>query len=463
MCRRSGTSTDYTYSYQQSRPFRYNAQVAVAVDARDLAGNVMPQQAYSFATEMYSFARGRKVSESQANRLQGKPAAAGDGEEGVWIAWHAGDAGNRHVYVALMSSVDGTRGDTIQVSQSAGDHCNPAVGVDDAGVIYVVWQENARGAWELSLSTSANGQSWSSPKRIAAGTDAQAGPVGNQVTPAIAAEGLTAVAWQDDRAGNQDIYVVASSDRFATTTVSRVTANTADQIDPAIAIDSEGKVVVLWTDARNGSTDIYGAASDEGPWTNRPIVNTGAGQSQPALAAGSSGRTLHMVWTEDVGGNLDICYSTSEGLPASPVTGSCVVDDTSNADQRQAAVVAAARTDEVDAVFACWQDDRNRAYGGDTDLYFADLGTGSLRTNVLVDDRGMHSDQNDVAMAVDHGGYPCIAWTDGVGGKPGVLLLGRNACRFCGPGRGGGCGGLIGRGRGGPSAERRRIWTTCRS
>ena len=200
----------------------------------------------------------------------------------------------------------------------------------------------------------------------------------------------------------------ASRDRFITTTIARVTVDDADQTDPAIAVDAEGEITILWTDARSNPTRIYGAASHQGPWTNLRIVGSDAAQSQPAIAMGSSG-LVHMIWVEDVGSDLDVFYAASNGLPTSPLMGERIIDDTCGADQQMPAIAAAA---EAGGVFACWQDSRNLVSAGDTDLYFVDLSPGSLRTNVLVDDRGASTDQTDASLAVDGFGHPYVVWAD---------------------------------------------------
>ncbi|MEK7812848.1 MAG: Ig-like domain-containing protein, partial [Candidatus Desantisbacteria bacterium] len=46
----SGTKTDYTISYKPTANFSYEQQVQVIVNAKDLSGNVMPQESYSFKT-----------------------------------------------------------------------------------------------------------------------------------------------------------------------------------------------------------------------------------------------------------------------------------------------------------------------------------------------------------------------------------------------------------------------------
>ena len=103
----------------------------------------------------------------------------------------------------------------------------------------------------MCTSVSLDGKAWSAPKAIVDAND-------NQVNPAIAASGqpngLVAVLWQDDRAGNQDVYMATSTDAFTTAEVTAVTSDEADQTDPAVIIDGEDAIFMRWTDTRNDST-----------------------------------------------------------------------------------------------------------------------------------------------------------------------------------------------------------------
>ena len=296
----------------------------------------------------------------------------------------------------------------MQLSRSEGDHCNPAVAIDSRGVLYAVWQENARGAWNVCVSTSGDGLQWSEPVRITDSND-------NQVNPAIAAgaqpSSLVAVTWQSDEMGNQDIYVASSTDAFATAEIVRVTTDEADQVDPAVAIDAEDSIVVLWTDARNASSDIYGAAS-RGDWANVPIVNIDSNQSQPAIAVRRAGRVLDIAWVDDLGGDADVFYAASEGLPASPLAGVDLIDDTSRAEQQSPAVAVTAGEDGVERVLVCWVDGRN----GNTDLYLAEVGDDSPRANVLVENGGIASNRDEVVLITGPTGRPYMAWTDDAAG-----------------------------------------------
>ena len=247
-----------------------------------------------------------------------------------------------------------------------------------------------------------NGTTWSAEQRVTDSND-------NQINPALAVDGQSPnrahVVFQDDRAGNQDIYVAASSNAFLTKTLTRITSDTSDQLDPAIAVDSSNTAYVLWTDARNSSNDIYGATGSS--WTNVPIVNKAADQSSPAIAAESAGSILHLLWVDDTSGDNDIHYATSNGLLDCPLTGFSIIDDTSAADQLEPAIVIEGSTVNDLKVFACWQDWRNT----DTDLYFAELSAGS-GTNVFVGDGGSGAYQGEPVMGIDEYSHPYLVWAD---------------------------------------------------
>jgi len=165
---------------------------------------------------------------------------------------------------------------------------------------------------------------------------------------------------------------------------------------------------VFWTDMRSGRADIYGAASNAGPWTNVPIVTAAGDQTQPAVAAGA-GTALHLVWADNRSGNNDIWYAVLNGLPSTTVTGVNIVDDTSGADQTAPTLVCS----DNQKVFVCWTDSRHTSTTDmDTDLYVAELRAGAAGTNIFVGDDGTNANQNDPALGVDQYGQPYIVWTD---------------------------------------------------
>jgi hypothetical protein len=271
------------------------------------------------------------------------------------------------------------------------------------------------------VSTSLDGVGWSAYERINNSDD-------NQIKPAIAVDrgspSTGYIAWEDDRASNHNIYVVTSRNDFATRDVDAVTSDGSDQVDPAIAGGSDNTVYIVWTDRRNGSNDIYGAASDSGSWTNVPVVIKPNSQSSPAIAADPEGSGIHLLWVDETSGNKDIYYASSDGLPSSPLTGSNVVDDSSGADQMAPAIVTALDPSHGPKVFACWQDSRYVGSSGDTDLFFAELTSGHTGTNILVGDDGTNTNQSGPALGADEYGHPYLVWTDDRDAQTGIYYAG---------------------------------------
>jgi hypothetical protein len=183
---------------------------------------------------------------------------------------------------------------------------------------------------------------------------------------------------------------------------------------------------VIWTDNRNGQSDIYGAASNYGPWTNVPIVNKSSNQSSPAIAAEPSGTILHLLWVDDSSGNKDIYYAQTNGLPGSPLTGVSIIDDTTSAEQVDPVIITTFDMRGSVDVFACWQDNRHLGSSKDSDIYFAELSSGFTGTNIFVEDNGTNSNQKEPAMGVDSYGQPYLVWTDDRTGYDQIYYAGSN-------------------------------------
>lgn len=400
-CYRTGTKTDYKFVYQANESFDFDQPISVTVNATNLAGNAMAEYSYSFTTEMRSFGENKKVSSDNLNKSSAVTVRDSNGD--IWSAWQAGATGSRDIYISILAAGAANFSNGIKVKNNSTDQCNPAMAVGSDDKLYVAWQDSRRGNWDIYVSTSSDGINWSTETRVTDSND-------NQINPAIVVDGSNNayIVWMDDRNGNQDIYIATSSDGFVTKTVSQITLDNSNQVEPAIAVDPDNTVYVVWTDTRNSKNDIYGAASNNDPWTNIPVVTTEQSQSSPAIATEAVGSILHLVWVDDTPGDDDIFYAkTSGGLPSSPLTGSSIIDDTSSTDQLRPAIAVSGSTGNNLQVFVCWVDERN----ADEDLYFAELGPGS-GTNVFVDDDGTNTDQTEPAINIDGDGHPYLVWTD---------------------------------------------------
>lgn len=343
----------------------------------------MDEQSYSFRTVMRSFGRNKLVSVGLGNLNCGGPATVCDSSGNIWAVWHDGPVGGRDIYLGKLAAGADSFGASVRLTSNGADQANPAIALGSDDRLYVVWQDNRRGNWDIYGTTSANGTSWSTHRRIA---DADDNDSFNQINPAIAVDSRSPnhahVVWQDDRVGNYDIFIAESSNIFVTNAITQVTLDPSAQTQPAITVNSSNIVYLLWTDARNtaNGTDIYGASGSL--WTNVPVVSKAGTQYSPAIAAESSGSVLHILWVDDTPGYEDIYYASSSGLPSSPLTGSNIVDDSSGAMQISPTIAVTGTGGEL-KVFGCWQDERdNSGNQGDTDLYMVPINAGS-GTNIF--------------------------------------------------------------------------------
>ncbi|MHC4213354.1 MAG: putative Ig domain-containing protein [Planctomycetota bacterium] len=407
-CYRAGTGSDYQYNYQQTTMFDFDQTMSITVDAEDLLGNQMSQHAYSFTTEMRSFGNNGLLSSAGPAQTQGYSASVADNSGNIWAVWHRGTTGARNIYVGKLAEGTEQFESPVQLTNASADQCNAAIAVDADDKLYVVWQDNRDGNWDIYSSTSTDGINFSTQRRVC-------DPNANQINPVIALDSSSPanayVAWQDDVSGNQDISLAVSNNAFTTKTITQITSDSSDQTQPNITADAGNTVYVAWTDTRNSTSDIYAADSDNGPWTNVAVVTKSGDQTSPKIAAEQTGSILHLLWTDNISANQDIYYASSDGLPLSALTGTVITDDSSGANQSQPAIAVLGSTGNGLKVYACWKDLRNFQTSGDSDIYFvrADSGSG---TNVFIDDDSTGSNQSNPVIAINSSNQPYIVWTD---------------------------------------------------
>jgi BNR repeat-containing family member len=150
---------------------------------------------------------------------------------------------------------------------------------------------------------------WSSTKRLTWTS-------GDSAFPAVAMdlEGTIHIVWHDATPGNTEIYYRRSSDGGDNwSTAQRITWTSGNSGYPAIAIDSSGAVHVAWSDSTPGSPEIYYKNSPDGGSTwgvaQRITWNSGF-SSYPEIAVGS-GDDLHVVWQDITSGTNQIYYKQS--------------------------------------------------------------------------------------------------------------------------------------------------------
>ena len=242
-----------------------------------------------------------------------------------------------------------------------------------------------------------------------------------QDAPDIAAgsDGALYAVWEDNRRGNKDIFFTRSTDGGATWSANtRVDddIDTAEQEEPAIAIDKDGTIYVTWTDERNDAGgDLYFVRSNDGgaDWSANVRVNddTGAaGEDDPVIVVGKNG-SIYIAWTEGRGADIYFDRSTDAGV----TWGTDVrVNDAPGATLQDSPALAVGESGNI---YAVWRDagQWHAGVGWDNDIYFSRSTDGGAAWSA---DARVHQAsvawQAHPALAVGGNGGIYAAWVENI-------------------------------------------------
>ena len=238
--------------------------------------------------------------------LAARPEMISDGQDRFWVVWLGLRNGRSRLY--LNRSVDGGRTWTDPVSLTGQSQSVFAQRLVRSGErMLLVWQDARTGKDRIySVSSSDGGVTWTAPTRV------DRIPTNLQVfadSPAVVlgADGEAFVTWYDGRNGRDDVFVARSSDGGRTWGAEDVRLDmdepgTAVSRFPKIAMAEDGRVAVAWEDDRAGHEGIYLRVRGNGPspsWGPEVAV-VPSGQKKKAARTPSvlwgSGGALYVAW-----------------------------------------------------------------------------------------------------------------------------------------------------------------------
>jgi len=229
-----------------------------------------------------------------------RPAVAVIGAN-VYVAWRDDSSGNTETYIVRSTDGGVTWKSAMRLSNSPLDSSTLAIAVNTS-YVYVVWDKVAADDTAIFFRRSAdNGATWQAVQQITNNT-------GGSWTPSLAANGAELqLAWDDDTAGNFDIYFKKSTNRGGTwQTQKRISNNSGSSRNTALAV-ANGNVVVAWNDQTPGNNEIYFRKSADGGATwlaaQRLTNNTGY-STNPDVATNSS--NVYVVYYDNTPGNYEI-------------------------------------------------------------------------------------------------------------------------------------------------------------
>jgi len=189
----------------------------------------------------------------------------------------------------------------------------PAVAVDSSDAIHVVWFDNTPGNYAVYYRRSTDGgATWSALKRLTWNSSNASGPA-----LAVDSNDDLHLVWQDATSGNDEIYYRKSTDGGLNWSAARrLTWTSGDSYTPVLAIDSANAIHVVWEDKTPGNGEIYYKRSTDGgeTWGSIKRLTWNSSRSEDPVIAATAGNVVHVAWYDNMLGLGEIyCKKSPDG------------------------------------------------------------------------------------------------------------------------------------------------------
>jgi predicted secreted protein with PEFG-CTERM motif len=251
-----------------------------------------------------SFAKPTQVSD--VSQLSAFPQVALSGDH-VYLSWIEKSVDNSTNIVFAKSNDQGKSfGAPLHVTHNVGNSGIPKLSAD-ASQVYLTWEDNSRGDYEVFLSKSSDfGASFHVPVDMST-TAGQSG------TPEVVISGNNMYAvWMDNTSGKYDIFFTKSIDggnTFAKPV--NISSLKGDSVYPQLTV-WKNNVYVVWTQTMTGiNYDIYFAKStNDGDTFDAPInlSNNFGPSGWPKIASDGN---IYVSWVDSSPGKFDILITKS--------------------------------------------------------------------------------------------------------------------------------------------------------
>ena len=233
------------------------------------------------------------------------------------VVWYDNRDGDNEIYYKHSLDNGTNWSENIRLTNNSSSSEHPSVAVS-GNEIHVVWEDNRDGNQEIYYKRSLdNGANWSDDVRLTNNSE-------NSYSPSIGvANSKVYIVWIDSRTGNDEIFFKRSLDNGTNWSEDyRLTEFTTSKMNSSIAV-AGSNVHLVWREIRDNNYEIYYKHSlDNGTtWLDDVrLTNANANSWNPSIAVSNS--ILHVVWTDYRDGNTEIYYKRN---PTGNVTG---IEDT---------------------------------------------------------------------------------------------------------------------------------------
>jgi uncharacterized phage-like protein YoqJ len=221
------------------------------------------------------------------------PSIAIDSQDNIYVVWEDETPGNFEIFLK-KSTNGGTSWTQKRLTRTSGDSWDPSIAIDSQDNIYVVWEDETPGNWEIFLKKSTNGGTSWTQKRLTWTSSCSWTP-----SIAIDSQDNIYVVWDDCTSGNYEIFLKKSTNGGTNWTQKRLTWNSGDSEYSSIAIDSQDNIYVVWEDETPGNDEIFLKKSTNGgtSWTQKRLTRTSDDSWTPSIAIDSQDN-IYVVWED---------------------------------------------------------------------------------------------------------------------------------------------------------------------
>jgi len=245
-----------------------------------------------------------------SSSLSHHPAVAADPSGRIHVVWHDDNSGNNEIYYKRSTDGGNTWSSINRLTWNSGESENARITADSGSGIHVIWKDDTPGNSEIYYKRSTDsGLSWTAPKRLTWNPE-------NSRYPSIAADSGSGIyiVWDDDSKGNYEIYFKKSIDWGSSwSAVKRLTWNSGGSYIPDIDISSGGGIHVTWFDNTPTNTEIFYKRSTDGGsnWSALTRLTWDTSSSDSPSIAADSGSGIHIVWSDYNFGNWEVNHKLS--------------------------------------------------------------------------------------------------------------------------------------------------------
>jgi len=299
----------------------YSSEPAIAIDSSKMIHFVWRDDTSSKDEIYYKRSPDGGTTWSPSKRLTWTPnwsyypAIAVDLSSSIHVVWQEYTPGDFEIYYKRSTDKGTSWSAAKRLTWNSAASSNPAIAVDISNTIHVVWSDYTPGNSEIYHKKSTDGgTTWSAATRLTSTLDESSYP-----DIAIDSSGTIHVVWYDYTPKNYEIYYIQSTDGGTTwSAVQRLTWTAGWSFYPAIAIDSDNAIHVVWQDNTPGNYEVYYKRSTDGgaTWSAaKRLTWTSAEPTFPHIAiAIDSSKTIHVVWDDYAPGNFEVyCMKGTNG------------------------------------------------------------------------------------------------------------------------------------------------------